>query len=68
MSEELLREELSEQQAQLGATLRSALQEQQQQGAAAQAELQSRVKDLQAAVKALEAATDSKVRGSFFEL
>lgn len=62
LSEELLREELSEQQAQLAAALRSALQEQQHQGAAVQAELKSKIGELQAAAKTLETHTDSKVR------
>lgn len=64
IAEEMLREELSDQQSQLAASLRSALQEQQQQLEAVQAELKSKAGELQAAMKTLEAQTESKVSSS----
>jgi Skp family chaperone for outer membrane proteins len=62
LAEELLREELTDQQTQTAATLRTALQEQQHQLEGMQADLKHRVGELQAAMKALDAQVESKVR------
>jgi hypothetical protein len=61
LSEELLRQEVSEQQTQQAAALQAQLREQRHDLEAAQSELQSRVLELQAALKTLDANTESKV-------
>jgi hypothetical protein len=62
LAEELLREELTEQQAHNAAAVRTALQEQQHQLEAMQADLKCQVRELQAAINALDVQLESKVR------
>jgi hypothetical protein len=61
LSEELLRQEVSEQQAQQAAALQAQLREQRHDLERVQSELQSSVQDLQSALKDLGASTESKV-------
>lgn len=62
LAEEMLRQELSVQQAESDAAWRAQLHAQQQQLEAMRAGLSGRVEELQAAVKATDAALESKVR------
>lgn len=64
LAEAMLREELTDQQTHFASSLRSALQEQQRQLEAMQADLKSKADQLQAAMKALETHSESKVSSS----